>query len=73
LKRFSEAKTYFEKALKLKEDHVNALYNMGVVSAQLGEMPQMLEYWERLIAVAPETEQARAAKQMMDQVAGNKP
>jgi tetratricopeptide (TPR) repeat protein len=73
LKRFSDARTYFDKALKIKNDHVNALYNMGVVSAQLGEMPQMLKYWNRLIEVAPETKQARAARQMMDQVKANKP
>ncbi len=68
LKQFEQVKTYFEQALALDKNHVNALYNLGIVSAQLGEMPKMVEYWERLINVAPESEQARSAQRMIDQV-----
>jgi tetratricopeptide (TPR) repeat protein/predicted RNA-binding Zn-ribbon protein involved in translation (DUF1610 family) len=68
LGRFKEAEAYFRKALAINEKHPNALYNLGVVSAQLGEMAVMLESWEKLIEVAPESGPAQTAKRMIDQV-----
>lgn len=68
VQRLDEAKSYFNKALQINANHPNALYNLGVVSAQLGEMSQMLEAWEKLIEVAPESGPAQTAKRMIDQV-----
>ena len=73
MQRFDEAKIYFEKALEVDPKHANALYNLGVVSAQEGDMNGMLAAWEKLIEVAPESEPARNAKQMMEQVKNSKP
>lgn len=73
LKKLEEARGYFEKALKIDNRHLNALYNMGIVSAQQGNMSQMIEYWEQLIKIAPESAQAKSAKQMLDGVRAVKP
>lgn len=73
LKKLDEARGYFEKALKVDNRHLNALYNMGVVYAQQGNMSQMVKYWERLIEIAPESAQAKSAKQMLDGVRAVKP
>ncbi|UCF66022.1 MAG: tetratricopeptide repeat protein [bacterium] len=68
LSQFEEAKNYFVKALAVNSKHINALYNMGVVSARLGNMQEMTTFWNKLIEVAPQSEQARNAQQMMTQV-----
>jgi tetratricopeptide (TPR) repeat protein len=68
LGRFKEAEGYFRKALAINDKHPNALYNLGVVSAQQGEMSVMLESWEKLIEIAPESGPAQTAKRMIDQV-----
>jgi cytochrome c-type biogenesis protein CcmH/NrfG len=70
LQNFTGAKQYFENALKVNDKHPNALYNLGVVSAQLGDMSGMLDAWNKLIAVAPQSEVAQNARQLMDQVRG---
>lgn len=68
LGQFKEAEDYFRKALAINDKHPNALYNLGIVSAQQGEMSVMLESWEKLIEVAPESGPAQTAKRMIDQV-----
>jgi tetratricopeptide (TPR) repeat protein len=73
MQRYSEAKSYFEKALDIDPKHANALYNLGVVSAQEGDMNGMLAAWEKLIEVAPESEPAQTARQMIEQVKNSKP
>ncbi|MFZ0390899.1 MAG: tetratricopeptide repeat protein, partial [Calditrichia bacterium] len=62
------ARTYFQQALEVNTHHPNALYNMGVVNAQLGNMDAVLENWEKLIAVAPNSGPAQAARQMIEQI-----
>jgi cytochrome c-type biogenesis protein CcmH/NrfG len=66
--QFEKAKIFFGRALALNENHPNALYNFGVVSAQMGDMSSMIEKWERLIEVAPESPAAQSAKRMIEQV-----
>jgi cytochrome c-type biogenesis protein CcmH/NrfG len=73
MQRYSEAKSYFKKALDIDPKHANALYNLGVVSAQEGDMNGMLAAWEKLIEVAPESEPAQTARQMIDQVKNSVP
>lgn len=68
LNQIDKAKTYFEKALEIDGQHVNALYNMGIVSARLGDMPGMQKFWMKLVEVAPRSEQAENAQQMLDQM-----
>ncbi len=73
MQRFEEAKIYFNKALAIDDRHPNALYNLGVVSAQMGDMSAMLEFWEKLIEIAPESAPAQKAKQMIGQVRTSNP
>ncbi len=68
MRQFEQAKTFFERALALDENHPNALYNFGVISAQMGDMSRMIEVWEKLIEVAPESPAAQNARRMIEQV-----
>ena len=68
LNQIDKAKSYFEKALEVDAQHVNALYNMGIVWARLGDMQEMQKFWTRLVEVAPGSEQARNAQQMLEQM-----
>ena len=68
MNNIDEAKRYFTNALKINSEHPNALYNLGVVASQTGDMKLMLESWEKLVEVEPESELAQTAKQMIDQV-----
>jgi cytochrome c-type biogenesis protein CcmH/NrfG len=66
LNQFNKAKIYFENALSADDTHVNALYNMGIVSARLGDMQEMQKFWTKLVEVAPGSQQAQTAQQMLD-------
>lgn len=68
LENYPEARKYFKQALEINSEHPNALYNLGIVSAQTGDMEQMLDSWNHLIEVAPESGPAQTAKQLMDQI-----
>jgi cytochrome c-type biogenesis protein CcmH/NrfG len=56
LDQFEKSQELFEKALAVDKNHINALYNMGVVSARLGSMENMQIYWSRLMEVAPQSQ-----------------
>lgn len=45
----------YEEAIKLKPDHVQALYRLGVVEAQLKLYPKAIETWKRYIKVTHES------------------
>ena len=40
----------YEEALRLKSDHVPALYRLGVVQAQVKQYPKAIETWKRYLA-----------------------
>jgi cytochrome c-type biogenesis protein CcmH/NrfG len=73
MQQYDQARDYFKKALDIDGKHQNALYNFGVVSAKLDDMPAMREAWEKLIEVAPESDPARAAKQMLEEIKNSSP
>jgi tetratricopeptide (TPR) repeat protein len=68
LNQFDKAKIYFENALEVDGGHINALYNMGIVSARQGDMQEMQKYWARLVDVAPTSEQAQNAQRILDEM-----
>lgn len=68
LDQVDKAKIYFGNALEIDGQHVNALYNMGIVSARLGDMPEMQKFWTKLVEVAPGSQQAQTAQQMLDEM-----
>ncbi len=45
----------YEEALKLKPDHVLALYRLGVVHAQVKQYPKAIETWKRYIKATHES------------------
>jgi cytochrome c-type biogenesis protein CcmH/NrfG len=73
IQQYEKARAYFEQALQVNPEHPNALYNLGVVSAQTGNMSAMMDSWERLIEVAPESAPAQTAKRMIEQVRQSDP
>ncbi len=50
---FSQAKTFFEKALRMKPDEAHLLYSLAATYAQTGSMDQALDYLKRTIQVQP--------------------
>ena len=71
LQDYSKAQEKFETALNLDKRHVNALYNMGVVAVQLGDIDRLIEYWGILRDVAPNSQQALRATQILEQIHQN--
>jgi cytochrome c-type biogenesis protein CcmH/NrfG len=71
LKRFDLANKYFKRALEINPNHPNTLYNLGIVSAQTGDMAGMMEYWATLMRIAPESLPAQNAKRMIEQIKSN--
>lgn len=50
---FSQAKTFFEKALRLKPDEAHLLYSLAATHAQTGTLDQALDYLKRTIQIQP--------------------
>lgn len=53
------------KALKLDENFVDALYAMAAAQKKLGDYHKALEYLERLLQIEPEAVHARALKKLI--------
>jgi len=50
---FTQAKTFFEKALRLKPNEAHLLYSLAATHAQTGAMDQALDYLRRTIQIQP--------------------
>jgi tetratricopeptide (TPR) repeat protein len=50
---FSQAVTFFEKALRLQPNEPHLLYSLAATHAQAGSLDQALEYLQRSIQVQP--------------------
>ncbi|MBL8189759.1 MAG: tetratricopeptide repeat protein [Acidobacteria bacterium] len=50
---FSQAKTFFEKALRMKPDEPHLLYSLAATHAQTGSHDQALDYLKRTIQLQP--------------------
>jgi hypothetical protein len=50
---FSQAKTFFEKALRLKPEEPYLLYSLAATHAQTGAMEQALDYLKRTFQIQP--------------------
>jgi Flp pilus assembly protein TadD len=51
--------------LKTDANHTEALFNLGAIYGNLGNTRMARLHWDRLIAVAPESESGRRARQMI--------
>jgi protein O-GlcNAc transferase len=47
------AKLEYQKALKLYPQHLDALYNLGIVCAQLGQKDEAIDQYKRYLAIKP--------------------
>ncbi len=69
LGKFDKALANFQKANQLQPTHVQSLFNLGVVySADLNKPDEAAKAWNKVIALAPASEQAGQAKQMLSQM-----
>lgn len=71
LKDFSKAQDQFKLALSINKNHLEALYNMGVVSVEMGNVDQLIHYWSQLREVAPNSPQAQNAQRILQQIHDN--
>ena len=69
LGKFDMALANFQKANQLQPTHVQSLFNLGVVySADLHKPDEAAKAWNKVIALAPASEQAGQARQMLSQM-----
>ena len=69
LGQFDQALANFHKANKLQPTHLASLLNIGVVYAtDLHKPDEAAKSWNKLIATAPNSEQAAQARQMLSQL-----
>jgi tetratricopeptide (TPR) repeat protein len=69
LGQFDRAIANFEKATKLAPTHVQSLFNIGVVQANGKKDPQKAAAaWKKVIEIAPQSPQAQAARQALEQM-----
>jgi cytochrome c-type biogenesis protein CcmH/NrfG len=69
LGQFDKALATFQKANKLQPSHLPSLMNIGVVYAtNLNKPDEAAKAWNRILAIAPTSEQAAQARQMLGQL-----
>lgn len=60
-KQFSEAKSHFSKSLEEHPNNAAALFNLGLTSHQLGQVPWAIAYFRRTLNLRPGLAEARQA------------
>jgi cytochrome c-type biogenesis protein CcmH/NrfG len=74
LGQFDSALANFEKASRLAPNHLQSLYNLGVVYGfDKKDVARAEEVWGRLIRMAPQSEQAVQARQSLDHLKNRTP
>jgi len=69
LRKYDQALANFQKASKLDPSHIQSLFNLGIVyNTDLNKPEEAAKVWNRVIAVAPASEQAGQARQMLSQL-----
>ena len=69
LHQYDKALANFQKANKLEPNHLQSLVNMGIVySSDLNKPDEAAKAWNRVIALAPTSEQANQARLMLSQL-----
>ena len=69
LGQFEKALANFQQANKLDPNHLQSLINIGVVySSNLDKPAEAAKAWNKIIATAPNSEQAAQARQMLSQL-----
>jgi len=69
LGQFDMALATFQKANKLQPSHVQSLFNMGIVYANdLNKPDEAAKAWNKVLVLAPASDQAAQARQMLSQL-----
>ena len=69
LNQFDKAVANFQKASKLDPTHVQSLFNLGVVYASdLHKPDEAAKAWNKVLVLAPGSEQAAQARQQLNQL-----
>jgi tetratricopeptide (TPR) repeat protein len=69
LGQFDKAIANFQKANKVQPTHVQSLFNLGVVYASdLNKPDEAAKAWNKVLTVAPASDQAAQARQMLSQL-----
>ena len=59
----------FEQSLQIDPKHVKTLFNIGIVRAMgKQDLDGAIEVWNKVVAIAPNSEEARAARQALDRI-----
>ncbi|RMF56327.1 MAG: hypothetical protein D6748_13750, partial [Calditrichaeota bacterium] len=53
---------------QVEPDHINALYNLGIIAIHKGEMEKLKQAWSRLTQVAPQSQQAQQAMRYLENI-----
>ena len=51
--QYEQAIEYYDRALAIDPNHVNALYNKGVALGNLGRYQEAIKYYDRALAIEP--------------------
>jgi cytochrome c-type biogenesis protein CcmH/NrfG len=69
LGQFEKALATFQKANKLQPNHVQSLFNIGIVYANdLNKPDEAAKAWNKVLTLAPTSDQAAQARQMLSQL-----
>jgi cytochrome c-type biogenesis protein CcmH/NrfG len=69
LNQFDKAVACFQKAAKLDPSHIQSLFNLGIVYAHdLHQPDEAAKAWNKLLVLAPASEQAAQARQQLAQL-----
>lgn len=68
LGKFREAKGYIVNILSLDARNTEAIYNLGVVEARIGDLDAAKKQWEDLIANHPNTKMSDMAKESLERL-----
>lgn len=69
LGQFDKAIANFQKANKVQPAHVQSLFNLGVVYASdLNKPDEAAKAWNKVLTIAPTSDQAAQARQMLSQL-----
>ena len=67
--QFDKAIATFQKANKVQPSHVQSLFNLGIVYANdLNKPDEAAKAWNKILATAPNSDQAAQARQMLSQL-----
>ena len=72
-KKYEKSKDAFLKSLQYDPNHIISNYNLGVIYYLTKSYDSAILQWERVIQLAPDSQAAKKAQQMIHQIAHGQP